>query len=55
MCAVGLRATIEGLCAEHGVTGGIVEVTLRDGAVKKEKKTNLMGKISGLCENGILT
>ncbi|NDP62959.1 DUF4145 domain-containing protein [Polaromonas sp.] len=55
MCAAGLRATIEGLCAEHSVTDGPVDVTKQDGTVEVKRKDNLEGKISGLCEKGILT
>lgn len=55
LCAAGLRATIEGLCAAHGVAGGPVEVKKADGTVETKKKNNLEGKINGLCEKGILT
>ena len=55
MCAAGLRATIEGLCAENGVTDGPVKVTKIDGTIEVKRKDNLEGKISGLCEKGILT
>jgi hypothetical protein len=55
LCAAGLRATIEGLCAENGVTGGPVKVMTKGGAVEEKRKDNLEGKISGLCEKGILT
>jgi len=55
MCAAGLRATIEGLCAVHEVTDGPVEVKKNDGTGEVKRKDNLEGKISGLCEKGILT
>jgi len=55
LCAAGLRATIEGLCAAHEVTDGPIEVTKKDGTVEVKRKDNLEGKISGLCEKGILT
>lgn len=55
LCAAGLRATIEGLCAENGVTDGPVKVTKADGTVEVKRKENLEGKISGLYEKGILT
>jgi hypothetical protein len=55
LCAAGLRATIEGLCAANGVSEGPVEVTNQDGTVTVKRKDNLEGKISGLCEKGILT
>lgn len=55
LCAAGLRATIEGLCAEHAISDGPVEVTKKDGTVEVKRTDNLEGKISGLCEKGILT
>lgn len=55
MCAAGLRATIEGLCVEHGVKDGPVEIKKADGTIEIKRKDNLEGKISGLCEKGILT
>lgn len=55
LCAAGLRATIEGLCAENSVTDGPVKVMTKDGTVEEKRKDNLEGKISGLCEKGILT
>ena len=55
LCAAGLRATIEGLCAEHAVTDGPVEVRMHDETIEVKRKDNLEGKISGLCEKGILT
>lgn len=55
MCAAGLRATIEGLCAEQGVSDGPTEVKKADGTTEVKRKDNLEGKISGLCEKGILT
>lgn len=55
LCAAGLRATIEGLCDAQGVSDGPVEVKKKDNTVLVERKNNLEGKISGLCERGILT
>lgn len=55
LCAAGLRATIEGLCAENGVNDGLVKITKIDGTIEVKRKDNLEGKISGLCEKGILT
>ncbi|MBC9116300.1 hypothetical protein NIPOLPBK_02765 [Stenotrophomonas maltophilia] len=55
LCAVGLRASIEGLCAANGVTDGPVEVQKSDGSVEIKRKRNLEGKISGLSEKGLLT
>jgi hypothetical protein len=50
LCAAGLRAIIEGICAEEGVKKGLVEVS-----DKTVKKATLEGKINGLYEKGILT
>lgn len=55
MCAAGLRATIEGICAAQGVTDGPIEITKADGILEKKRKDNLEGKISGLYEKGVLT
>ena len=55
LCAAGLRATIEGLCAANNVSDGPVEVKKADGTVEVKRKNNLEGKISGLHEKGILT
>lgn len=55
LCAAGLRASIEGLCAANGVTEGPVQETKPDGTVVIKRKNNLEGKISGLSEKGFLT
>jgi len=55
LCAAGLRASIEGLCAVNGVTDGPVEVKKADGTVGVQRRDNLEGKISGLSEKGLLT
>jgi len=55
LCAVGLRAILEGLCSAQGVSDGPVEVTKEDGTKKVKRCTNLQGKIAGLREKGILT
>lgn len=55
LCAAGLRASIEGLCAANGVADGPVEVKKPDGTVELKRKDNLEGKIGGLSEKGILT
>lgn len=51
LTAAGLRALVEGLCAEVGVSGGPVRKA--DGTV--QRKDNLEGKINGLAEKHILT
>jgi len=55
LCAAGLRASIEGLCADNQVSDGPVEISGADGAVEIKRKDNLEGKISGLAEKGFLT
>ena len=55
LCAAGLRASIEGLCAANGVSDGPVEVQKADGTTEIKRKNNLEGKISGLSEKGLLT
>lgn len=55
LCAAGLRASIEGLCAANGVGDGPVELKKSDGTVEIKRKNNLEGKISGLHEKGLLT
>jgi hypothetical protein len=55
LCAAGLRASIEGLCAANGVADGPVEIKRPDGTVGVRRKDNLEGKISGLSEKGFLT
>lgn len=55
LCAAGLRALVEGVCAENGITKGEVTVNKGKKNEKKVKKNNLEGKISGLHEHGILT
>lgn len=55
LCAAGLRAIIEGICAERNIVNGEVEFTDANGVAKKKRSKNLQGKISGLAENGVLT
>jgi len=55
LCAAGLRAIVEGICAQQGIKDGPVEVEKRDGTKKLIRRKDLQGKISGLCEKGILT
>ncbi len=54
LCGAGLRALVEGLCKENGVTGGDVEVN-KNGNTSVKRDKNLEGKINGLSERGILT
>ena len=54
LCAAGLRSIVEGICEDQGIIDGPIPVTKKDGSSKVERKENLQGKISGLCEKGIL-
>ena len=55
LCGAGVRALVEGICQENGITEGNVQYTEKDGTIKIVKKSNLQGKINGLNDNGILT
>jgi hypothetical protein len=55
LCAAGLRALVEGICAQQGVSDGPVEIALKAGGSKIVRKTNLEGRIAGLQEKGFLT
>ncbi len=55
LCAAGLRSIVEGICKDQGIKDGPITVTENDGSSKTVRKRNLHGKISGLCEKGILT
>lgn len=55
LCAAGLRAIVEGICANQGIEDGPVEVEKNDGSKIIQRKKDLQGKISGLHEKGILT
>jgi len=55
LCATGLRGLVEGICADQSVTDGPVKVQAAGGETQIVRKSNLEGKISGLCEKGILT
>jgi hypothetical protein len=55
LCAAGLRSIVEGICKDQGIKDGPITVTESDGSSKTVRKKNLHGKISGLCEKGVLT
>lgn len=55
LCAVGLRAVVEGICEEQGVTRGKVRRSQTDGTTEEVTSKNLDGKINGLVEKGCLT
>jgi hypothetical protein len=54
MCAVALRAIIEGICADRNVKDGPVKI-IKNGSEVVVRKRDLVGKIAGLFEKGILT
>ena len=54
LCAAGLRAIVEGICAELGISDGPVIVVLATGT-RIDRKGNLEGKIAGLCERKVLS
>lgn len=55
LCGAGIRALVEGLCYENGITGGNVVTFKKNGSKEKKLRTNLQGKINGLHESGKLT
>lgn len=55
LCAAGLRALVEGICAQQGITDGPVQAPAKGGGTQTLRKDNLEGRISGLQEKGLLT
>jgi len=55
LCAAGLRALIEGICAAQNIKNGPVEIRNNDRKTKIIRKINLEGKIAGMAEKGILS
>ncbi|MGO9120511.1 MAG: DUF4145 domain-containing protein [Desulfomonilaceae bacterium] len=55
LSAAGLRAIIEGICADQKIADGPITVKKADGSIKTVRRRNLEGKIAGLGEKGILT
>lgn len=55
LCAAGLRALVEGICAEQKIVDGPVEVQAKGGGLQTVRRDNLQGKIAGLMEKGLLT
>lgn len=54
LCAAGLRAVVEGICADKKITNG--KIFYKENQEEKTKISNgLDGKINGLRENGIIT
>lgn len=55
LCAVGIRAILEGICKDQKISNGTVEKTKSDGTQHQVKSNNLDGKINGLHQKGIIT
>ncbi len=55
LCAAGLRALVEGVCAQQGVVDGPVQIPAKGGGTQTVRKDNLEGRIAGLQEKGLLT
>lgn len=55
LCAAGLRAIVEGICAQQGVADGPVQTPAKGGGMQTIRKNNLEGRIAGLQEKGLLT
>lgn len=56
LCAVGLRALLEGICNNKGIKDGPLEIVTSKGVkMHTIRKKDLRGKISGLFEKGLLT
>lgn len=55
LCAAGLRALVEGICAQQGIIDGPVEAPAKGGGTQIVRRDNLEGRIAGLQEKGLLT
>lgn len=55
LCAAGLRAIIEGVCAEESIQNGPIELKKENGEIEIIYKNNLQGKIGGLYEKNLIT
>ena len=55
LCATGLRAIIEGVCAEERIQDGPIKNVNKNGDVEIRRKNNLQGKIGGLYEKNLIT
>lgn len=55
LCAAGLRATLDGICADQGIDKGPVKCTKKDGTTGIVQSKELNGKINGLSEKKILS
>jgi hypothetical protein len=55
LCAAGLRAIVEGVCADQAINDGPVESPAKGGGTQIIRRDDLAGRISGLSEKGLLT
>ena len=55
LCSAGLRAIVEGVCAEQKVKDGEISYTNAKGDIVKKRSKHLDGKIFGLAEKNVLT
>jgi hypothetical protein len=55
LCAVGIRAVIEGICKDKNIKSGLVNEKDRNNKIVQRRKYDLRGKINGLYDVGILT
>ena len=55
LCAGGLRAIIEAICAHKNIRSGLVDSVRIDGSKVTKRKKNLEAKIEGLTEKRLLT
>ena len=55
LCAAGLRALVEGICAHQGIVDGPVVVPAKGDGTQIVRRENLEGRIAGLQEKGLLT
>jgi hypothetical protein len=55
LCAAGLRAIVEGICAQQGIVDGPVSAPAKGGGTQIVRRDNLEGRIAGLQEKGLLT
>lgn len=55
LCAAGLRALVEGICAHQGIVDGLVEAPAKGGGTKTIRRNDLAGRIAGLQEKNLLT
>jgi hypothetical protein len=55
LCAAGLRAIVEGICAKQGIIDGPIQTPAKGGGTQIKRMKTLEGQIAGLHEKGLLT